>query len=146
MSRVSQLRLPSSPRLIMHPAKSPPSHVTLGDRYSPTISSALVAWVSGSSVGLAVGLGVAVGGSGVGVAVGGSGVSVGGTGVSVGGTGVSVGGTGVLVGGMGVDSGCGAPHATSVRHRPTRARLRTLTMMLLIIVDLLFASSADIRS
>ena len=73
--------------------------------------------VGGSIVGVSVGgIGVAVGGSGVavggsivGVAVGGTGVGVGTSGVAVGGTevGVSVGGTGVgvFVGGIGVAVG-----------------------------------------
>ena len=61
---------------------------------------------------MAVGAGVAVGGTdvavgGTGVAVGGTGVAVGGTGVAVGGTSVAVGGTAVAVavGGTGVDVG-----------------------------------------
>ena len=59
---------------------------------------------------MAVGAGVAVGGTevavgGTDVAVGGTGVAVGGIGVAVGGAGVAVGGTAVAVGGTGVDVG-----------------------------------------
>ena len=78
----------------------------------------------GVSAAVAVGAGVAVGGTGVsvggiGVAVGGIEVAVGGTGVAVGGIGVAVGGIGLAVGGSGVAVGAGAgpagapPHAAS---------------------------------